>query len=251
MKVYFIGAGPGDPELLTIKAHDLLCTAKCCIYAGSLVSDQVLALLPDNCEKYDSASLSLNETIAIMHSCQKRDLDVMRLHTGEPALFGAIAEQMRALEQYQITFEVIPGISSFQAAAAAIQAELTAPDIAQTVILSRIAGRTPVPPEQELVHLAATRSTLCLFLSVHKMAYLTQTLIPYYGEDCPIAVVYRASWPDQIVVEGTLANIVAQVKEAGITRTAIILVGPALKRQGGLSKLYDETFSHGYRQSQQ
>jgi len=251
MKVYFVGAGPGDPELLTIKAQRLICAAKCCIYAGSLVSDQVLALLPENCETYNSAAMSLNETIAIMQSCQERDLDVVRLHTGEPALFGAIAEQMRELEKHQITFEVIPGISSFQAAAAAIKTELTAPDIAQTVILSRIAGRTPVPPEQELEHLAATRSTLCLFLSVHQMANLTQTLIPYYGETCPIAVVYRASWPDQIVVEGTLINIVAQVKAAGITRTAMILVGPALKRQGGLSKLYDETFSHGYRKSQQ
>jgi precorrin-4/cobalt-precorrin-4 C11-methyltransferase len=251
MKVYFVGAGPGDPELLTIKAQRLLCSTRCCIYAGSLVSHQVLALLPENCEKYDSASLSLNETIAIMQSCQEHDLDVVRLHTGEPALFGAIAEQMRELEKSQIAFEVIPGISSFQAAAAAIQTELTAPDIAQTVILSRIAGRTPVPPEQELEHLAATRSTLCLFLSVHKMENLTQTLIPYYGETCPIAVVYRASWPDQVIVEGTLANIVAQVKVAGITRTAMILVGPALRRQGGFSKLYDETFSHGYRKSQQ
>ncbi len=250
MKVYFVGAGPGDPELLTIKAQRLICAAKCCIYAGSLVSEQVLALLPESCEKYDSATLSLNETIAIMQSCQERDLNVMRLHTGEPTLFGAIAEQMRELEKSQIRFEVIPGISSFQAAAAAIQTELTAPDIAQTVILSRIAGRTPVPPEQELKHLAKTRSTLCLFLSVHQMANLTKTLIPYYGEACPIAVVYRASWPDQIVVEGSLANIVPQVKEAGITRTAIILVGPALRRQGGFSKLYDETFSHGYRKSQ-
>ncbi len=250
MKVYFVGAGPGDPELLTIKAQRLICAAKCCIYAGSLVSEQVLALLPESCEKYDSATLSLNETIAIMQSCQERDLNVMRLHTGEPSLFGAIAEQMRELEKSQISFEVIPGISSFQAAAAAIQTELTAPDIAQTVILSRIAGRTPVPPEQELKHLAKTRSTLCLFLSVHQMANLTKTLIPYYGEACPIAVVYRASWPDQIVVEGSLANIVPQVKEAGITRTAIILVGPALRRQGGFSKLYDETFSHGYRKSQ-
>jgi len=250
MKVYFVGAGPGNPELLTIKAQRLICAAKCCIYAGSLVSEQVLALLPENCEKHDSATMSLNETTAIIQSCQERSIDVVRLHTGEPALFGAIAEQMRELEKYQITFEVIPGISSFQAAAAAIQTELTAPEIAQTVILSRIAGRTPVPSEQALEHLAATRSTLCLFLSIHQIVKITQILIPHYGATCPVAIVYRASWPDQIVVEGTLTNIVDQVKQAGITRTAMILVGPALRRQGGLSKLYDETFSHGYRQTQ-
>ncbi len=247
MKVIFVGAGPGDPELLTLKAQRILTKAQCCIYAGSLISPVILEALPTSCHTYDSAEMSLDDILEVVSACQQTNTDVIRLHTGEPTIFGAIAEQMRALDKLGIEYSVIPGISSFQAAAAAINAELTAPNIAQTIILSRIAGRTPVPDEQNLEQLAATRSTLCLFLSIQQIAKISQQLIPYYGNNCPIAVVYHASWQDQQVIIGTLFNITEKVKQAKITRTAIILVGQALDKQGDDSKLYDAYFSHGYR----
>lgn len=249
MNVIFVGAGPGDPELLTLKAQKLLTQAQCCIYAGSLISPVILQYLPTHCQIYDSAEMSLDDILNVVKTCQQTNTDVIRLHTGEPTIFGAIAEQMRALDELGITYSVVPGISSFQAAAAAVNVELTAPTIAQTVILSRVAGRTPVPDEQSLEKLAATRSTLCLFLSIQQMAKITQQLIPFYGEDCPIAVVYHASWEDQQIITSTLLNIATEVKQAKITRTAIILVGQALAKQGEASKLYDAYFSHGYRQA--
>ena len=252
MKVYFVGAGPGDPELLTVRADRLLRTAKCCIYAGSLVSPKIIDLLPPDAEKHDSAGMTLDEVIEVVRANSDRGDDVVRLHTGEPAIYGAIGEQMDALDEIQISYEVVPGVSSFQAAAAAIPAELTAPEISQTVILTRIAGRTPVPEQQDLARLAETRATLCLFLSVDKIAQVATTLIPHYGEDCPAAVIYRASWADQKVVRGHLIDIAQQTDAAGITKTAIILIGRALKRPyAHRSKLYDKTFSHAYRKGQE
>jgi precorrin-4/cobalt-precorrin-4 C11-methyltransferase len=173
--------------------------------------------------------------------------DVVRLHTGDPSIYGAIGEQMRALTARRIPYDVVPGVSSFQAAAAALHLELTAPEISQTVILSRLAGRTPVPAEQSIAHLASTHATLCLFLSVHKLDEAVGTLAEQLGSDCPVAVVYRASWPDQQVLRGTLHDIAAQVKAAGIQRTAMVIVGRALQAELPASKLYDATFAHGYR----
>ncbi|MCY3023907.1 MAG: precorrin-4 C(11)-methyltransferase [Planctomycetota bacterium] len=247
MRVYFVGAGPGDPELLTRKAERLLRTCRFCIYAGSLVSPGVLALLPANAERHDSAALTLEQTTALCVAAQKRDVDVVRLHSGDPSIYGAIREQMSELDKAGIEYEVVPGVSSFQAAAAALRAELTAPEVAQTIILSRIGDRTPVPPEQQLDRLAQTHATLCLFLSVHKMEPIAQTLTTHYGSDCPIAVVYRASWPDQRIITGTLGDIAGKVAAAAINKTALIIVGRAL--EGGLpaSKLYDARFSHGHR----
>jgi precorrin-4/cobalt-precorrin-4 C11-methyltransferase len=249
MKVHFVGAGPGDPELLTIKADRLLRSARCCIYAGSLVNPALLDLLPPEAERHASAALDLPQIIAVIEQAHGRDIDVVRLHTGEPSIYGAIGEQMDALDRLGIDYEVVPGISSFQAAAAALRAELTAPEVSQTVILTRTAGRTPVPASEELSKLAASRSTLCIFLSSGKMADIAATLIPHYGEDCPAAVVYHASWPDQEVVRGTLADIAAVAAAKGITRTAIVLVGRALARPlPRASKLYDPGFRHGYRE---
>ena len=248
MKVIFVGAGPGDPELLTIKAERLLRGCAVCIYAGSLVSPAVLALLPPTAERHDSATLTLEEIIALCRDAQARGLDVVRLHTGEPALYGAIREQMRELDRLGIAYEVVPGISSFQAAAAALCAELTAPEVSQTVILTRTAGRTPMPGEQDLRALAATRSTLCIFLSVHKLEEVAATLAEFYGPACPAAVVFHASWPDQLVIEGTLADLAEKVATAGIRKTAMILVGHALARKGAASKLYDAAFTHEYRE---
>lgn len=247
MKVFFVGAGPGDPDLLTVKAHRLLSACRICVYAGSLVSPGVLSLLPPDCEKSDSARLSLDEIEKRFRDARDRDIDVVRLHTGDPSLYGAIREQMERLDALGIGYEVVPGVSSFQAAAAAIRAELTAPEIAQTVVLTRTSGRTPMPEQQELSRLAATGSTLCVFLSVHKIDEVADELARHYGEDCPCAVVFRASWPEQQVIEAPLSEIALKTRDAGIQKTAMILVGRALSRSGRASKLYDSSFSHGYR----
>jgi len=249
MRVFFVGAGPGAPELLTIKAEKLLRSCRCCIYAGSLVSPAVIGLIPADAERYDSAKLSLDEMVDIYLNAQRRDVDVVRLHSGDPAIYGAIREQMQLLDHHGIAYEVVPGISSFQAAAAALGLELTAPEVAQTVILTRTSGRTPLPKEQELENLARTRATLCIFLSAHKMEDVTRTLAEYYGGDCPAAVVYRASWPDQVAIEGTLSDITKKAESAGIKKTAMILVGWALSGDVPRSKLYDRDFSHGYREA--
>lgn len=249
MKVWFVGAGPGDPDLLTVKARRLLEGCQICIYAGSLVSPEVVGVTPDECELHDSAGMTLEEIEAVVVDAQQRDIDVVRLHTGDPSIYGAIREQMNVFDRLSVAYEVVPGVSSFQAAAAALKAELTVPEISQTVILSRTSGRTPMPEKQELEHLARTESTLCLFLSVHKLDEVALELANFYGADCPIGVVYRASWPDQQVIVGTLSDIAAKVREAGFTKTAMIVVGQALSRDLPVSKLYHRHFSHGYRQA--
>jgi len=249
MKVIFVGAGPGAPDLLTVKAVKLLSSCRCCVYAGSLVSPDVLALIPAGAETHDSAGMTLEEVVAVCRSAQARGVDVIRLHTGDPSIYGAIREQMNELDKLGIDYEVVPGVSSFQAAAAALKTELTAPEVAQTIILTRAAGRTPVPAEQDLEKLAASRSTLCLFLSVGNMAAMAGTLAKYYGHDCPIGVVFHASWPDQQILRGTLADITGKVEAAQISKTAMIIVGQALTRDIPASKLYDATFSHEYRKA--
>jgi precorrin-4/cobalt-precorrin-4 C11-methyltransferase len=248
MRVYFVGAGPGDPDLLTVKAQRLLQNCQCCIWAGSLVNPALLEILPEDADIHDSAKMTLDEIVSVMRHSFERDQDVVRLHTGDPSIFGAISEQMDRLDEQGISYEVIPGVSSFQAAAAALAVELTVPEVSQAVVLGRVSGRTPVPEAQELESLASTQATLCLFLSVGVLAKTCDRLIASYGADCPAAVVYRASWPDQLVVRATLESLAAKVESAGINRTAQVLVGPALKRPvGGVSKLYDSTFTHGYR----
>ena len=248
MKVYFVGAGPGDPELLTVKARRLLERARLCIYAGSLIAPAILELLPPQAERHDSAGLDLPQIIALFQRAAQENIDVVRLHTGEPAIYGAIGEQMDALDRLAIDYEVVPGISAFQAAAATLRTELTAPEVAQTVILTRTPGRTPMPPAEDLARLAQSRATLCLFLSTDKAAELAAMLAAHYGAECPAAVVYHASWPDEIVIRGTLADVGAKIAAAGITRTALFLVGYALARPAGsASKLYAPSFSHGYR----
>jgi precorrin-4/cobalt-precorrin-4 C11-methyltransferase len=248
MKVFFVGAGPGDWELLTMKAHRILTTCRICIYAGSLASPDVLALIPESAEKHDSAQLDLEQITELFRHARDRDVDVVRLHSGDPSLYGAIKEQMYRLDRLGIEYEVVPGVSSFQAAAAALKTELTAPELAQTVILTRMPGRTPVPEGQSLERLAQSRSTLCIFLSADKVAEVARVIEEHYGRDCPAAVVYRATWPDQVVVRGTLADIAEKTRDAGIARTALILVGHALARPAADSKLYDPGFSHGFRE---
>lgn len=247
MKVYFVGAGPGDPDLLTIKASRLLKNCRICIFAGSLVSPGVIELLPQWAEKHDSAKLSLGEMVDLFKDAQERDVDVVRLHSGDPSIYGAIREQMNELDALGIEYEVIPGVSSFQAAAAALKTELTAPEVAQTIILTRAPGRTPVPREQELEQLARTRSTLCIFLSADKIGAIADLLAKHYGPDCPAALVYRATWPDQKVLVGNVGNIAAKTLAAGVKKTALIVVGHALGREIPASKLYDASFSHEFR----
>ncbi|MBI4667165.1 MAG: precorrin-4 C(11)-methyltransferase [Nitrospinae bacterium] len=249
MKVYFVGGGPGDPKLLTVRAKELLENCKCCVYAGSLVSDEVLALIPAEAEKYDSAEMDLAQTVAVAVKCAAKNVDMVRLHSGDPSIFGAIREQMNELDSHGIAYEVVPGVSSFQAAAAALNLELTAPEVAQAVILARTAGRTPVPDEQGIDELGRTRSTLCLFLSVGDLENTATRLSIHYGEDCPAAVVSRASWPDQMILTGTLADIAGKTKDAGIKKTAMVIVGWALSRDIPASRLYASDFSHGYRQA--
>jgi precorrin-4/cobalt-precorrin-4 C11-methyltransferase len=248
MKVFFVGAGPGDPELLTVKAQRLLLGARLCIYAGSLVNPDLLRLLPAEAVRYDSAGLSLDEIMVVCRKARDEDIDVVRLHTGEPSIYGAIGEQMDALDVLGIDYEMVPGISAFQASAATLRIELTAPEIAQTVILTRTAGRTPMPPEEDLAYLARSRATLCIFLSTDKVIEMTAILREHYGSECPTALVYHASWPDEQVLRGTLADIGEKVRAAGIQRTALFLVGYALARPlPHASKLYDKTFAHGFR----
>lgn len=249
MKVIFVGAGPGDPELLTVKAGRLLRSARCCIYAGSLVAETIVGLLPEDAERHDSAHLSLDQIIEIIKSARERDVDVLRLHSGDPSIYGAIGEQMARLDQLGIVYEVVPGVSSFQAAAAALKIELTVPEISQTIVLTRASGRTPLPEHQELERLARTRATLCIFLSIHKIEEIASVLAGEYGADAPAAVVFHASRPDQLLIRGTLADIAGRTRASGITKTALVIVGNAVARADRVSRLYDKGFSHGCREA--
>lgn len=251
MKVFFVGAGPGDPDLLTIKAERLLRSCRICVYAGSLVSPAVMARVNPDAERYNSAKMDIGDIIDVFRDARKRDTDVVRLHSGDPSIYGATREQMNALDRLGVAYEVVPGVSAFQAAAAALKEELTAPEVAQTVILTRTSGRTPLPESQELEKLAATGATLSIFLSGHKIEETVQTLIPFYGEYCPAAVVYHASWPDETIVRGTLSDIADTARRAGTGQTSLILVGRALARDIPASKLYDETFSHQHRRGKE
>lgn len=246
--VYFVGAGPGDPELLTLKGHRLLVAADLVVFAGSLVNPALLAGL--KAESRNSAGLALEEIVALMVSAQRQGRRVVRLHTGDPAIFGAIKEQMAALDRAAVPYEVVPGVSSMAAAAAALRSELTLPEVAQTVIITRQAGRTPVPERESLTSLASHQATMMIFLSVGLIEQVvTELLSGGYPGATPVAVVEKASWPEQRLVRGTLADIAPQVREAGIRKTALIAVGQVLA-EGELraaSKLYDKEFSHGYR----
>lgn len=247
MKVLFVGAGPGDPELLTLKALRLLQNCRCCIYAGSLVSPRVLAEIPSTAECHDSAGMTLQQVLEVYRAASRKDIDVVRLHSGDPSIYGAINEQMRELDELDIDYEVVPGVSSFQAAAAALKTELTSPEVSQTIILTRCSGRTPLPAEQEIERLAQAHATLCIFLSIDRIEELARTLTPHYGSDCPIGIVFRASWPEQKIIRGTLSDIAAKVGAEQISRTAMIIVGRALVPGEMVSRLYASEFSHGYR----
>ncbi len=246
--VYFVGAGAGDPELLTIKGKRLIDNADVVIYAGSLVNPEVLKDVKKDCAVYDSACMNLEEVLDVMKAAEAEGKTTVRVHTGDSSIYGAIREQLDALDKLNIEHEVVPGVSSFLAAAAAMQKEYTLPDVTQTVILTRMEGRTPVPERESIEELAKHRATMVLFLSVGMIDELVMKLKTSYPETTPVAVVYKASWPDQKIIYGTLSDIAAKVKEAGIKKTALVTVGDFLGNEYELSKLYDKTFTHEYRQ---
>lgn len=251
MKVYFIGAGPGDPDLITVKGQKLLNTAAIVIYAGSLVSKEILKECRTDCKIFDSASMNLTEVSEIYGKNREKEGHIVRLHTGDPSVYGAIQEQMDILSDWDIPFEVIPGVSSFQASSAALRRQLTLPGVSQTVILSRISGRTKTPASEDLANLATIGATMVLFLSVDRTADVRDKLLPSYGKDAPVAVVYRASWPDEKILRGTLEDLTELVTDAGISRQALIFVGSVLDCQYEKSKLYDAAFAHGFREAVQ
>src|SRR5262249_12643867 len=220
MTVYFIGAGPGDPELLTIRGRKLIERCPVCLYAGSLVPAEIVACAPPSAKVINTAELHLDQIIARMAEAQAAGYDVARVHSGDPTLYGAIAEQMRRLDELSIPYEVVPGVSSFTAAAAALKMELTPAGVNQTVILTRAAGRTGLPENESLAELARHRTGLVLFLSAAQVPAVVEALTPHYGPDAPVVVAYRVSWPDQVLLRCTLATLAEEMKAAKIRLTA-------------------------------
>jgi len=250
MQVFFVGAGPGDPELITLKGQRLIREADTVIYAGSLVNPALLEYAKPQAEIHNSATMTLAEVIAAVEKAVGKGKMVVRLHTGDPSLYGAIKEQMDALDERGIGYEIVPGVSSFLAAAAALRCEYTLPEVSQTVIITRLEGRTPVPEQEKLALLASHNATMCIFLSVHMMdTVVAELLAGGYSPDTPAAIVQKASWPEEKIFRGTLATISQAAAEAGVDRTAMIVVGKCLDSDYALSRLYSPKFGHMYREA--
>ena len=246
--VHIVGAGSGDPELITVKGKRLLEEADVVIYAGSLVNPALLKFCRNDAKIFDSAGMTLDEVVAVVENAEKENLTVIRLHTGDPALYGAIKEQMDAFAARNIAFDVTPGVSSFLAAAAALRAEYTLPGVSQTVIITRREGRTPMPPKESLSALASHGATMCIFLSVSMTdEVMSELKAGGYDGTTPVAVVQRASWPEEKILRGTIDDIAEKVNAAKIDRTAMIVVGRCLGDDYELSRLYAADFSHGFR----
>ncbi|MTI65213.1 MAG: precorrin-4 C(11)-methyltransferase [Firmicutes bacterium] len=246
-KVYIVGAGPGDPDLITVKGKNIIKKADIIIYAGSLVNKEILGCRKKDSEIFNSAKMNLEEVIDVIKKGVENCKLVARVHTGDPSIYGAIREQIDILKRDNIECEVIPGVSSFVASAAQLKKEFTLPEVSQTVICTRLEGRTKVPKLENLESLASHKASMAIFLSVHMIEDVVDKLTKHYSEDTLVAVVQRATWKDQIIVKGKLKNIANKVKEANITKTAQILVGDFLGDEYALSKLYDKNFSHEYR----
>lgn len=246
MTVYFIGAGPGDPELITVKGQRLIQNCPVCLYAGSLVPEAIVALAPDAARVIDTAPMTLDQIMVEIETAHQAGQDVARVHSGDPSLYGAIAEQIRRLKAQETPFEVIPGVPAYAAAAAALGIELTIPEVAQTVILTRTAMKSSAMPEgEDLDTLAATGATLAIHLSIRNLLEIERRLAPHYGPDCPVIVAYRVGWPDQSFIHGTLSTIRDKVRAEKITRTALIFVGRALEETDFRdSALYDGAHVH-------
>ncbi len=247
MTVYFIGAGPGDPDLITVKGQRLIAACPVCLYAGSLVPEQVIDGAPKDARVMDTAAMTLEQTHNEIVKAHAAGQDVARVHSGDPSLYGAIAEQIRRLRADGIDYQIIPGVPAYAAAAAALGQELTIPEIAQSIVLTRMSMQSTSMPEGEtLENFAKTGSTLAIHLAIRNMREIERQLTPYYGADCPVVVGYRVSWPDQLIIRGTLSTIRKDVRKAKITRTALVLVGPALAEQQNFvdSALYDPAKPH-------
>ena len=247
-KVIFIGAGPGDPDLITVKGRSVIEKADVIIYAGSLVNPDVLSPARDDCEIHNSAYLNLDETDAIITEAVNEGKLVARVHTGDPSIYGAIAEQIRELKKHDIEYEIIPGVSSLFGSASVLETELTLPEISQSVIITRPEGRTPMPDGESLTSFSKHHATMCVFLGVGMIDKVVDELLVGYEKTTPVAVVKKATWPDQEIIRGTLDNIAQKVKDANITKTAMIIVGDVLDPGDfNPSKLYDKNFKHEYR----
>ena len=248
--IRFVGTGPGAPDLLTLRGAELLARADCVIYAGSLVNPALLGLTKPGCALFNSAEMTLEQVIAQMEAQEALHHETVRLHTGDPSLYGAIREQMDALDARGIPYDVAPGVSSLSGAAAALQVEYTIPGVNQTVIVTRMAGRTPVPAGQDIASLAAHGAAMVIFLSAGMLDALQAELLRgAYAEETPAALVYKATWPEERLLRCRLGDLAAVGREAGVRRTALVLVGDFLRQAGERSRLYDPTFSTGYREA--
>lgn len=249
--VYFIGAGPGAVDLITVRGKNILEKADIVIYAGSLVNPMLLEYTKKDCEIHNSASMTLEQVIDVMEKGEAENKLIVRLHTGDPSIYGAIREQMDILVEKGIEFTVVPGVSSFSGAAAALKAEYTLPNVSQTVILTRMEGRTPVPEKEEISKLASHQASMALFLSSGMLEELSRRLVKGgYSEDTPAAIVYKATWPDEKVIRTTIKNLSEDAKKNDISKTALILVGGFLGNNYERSKLYDPTFTHEFREAE-
>lgn len=249
MTVHFIGAGPGAPDLITVRGRDLIARCKVCLYAGSLVPRELLAYCPPDTRIVDTAPLALEAIVAEFARADEAGEDVARLHSGDLSIWSAMGEQLRELDVLGIPYTITPGVPSFAAAAAALRRELTLPEVAQSLVLTRIGGRaSSMPPKETLGNFAASGTTLAIHLSIHALENAVAELLPSYGASCPVAIVYRASWPDEKVIRGELGTICALAAAAGLERTALILVGPALAAQDFRnSALYNIDYQRRFR----
>lgn len=249
MTIHFIGAGPGAPDLITLRGRDLIAAAPVCLHAGSLIPKAMLDWCPPGARIVDTAPLDLDAIIAEMRAAHAAGQDVARLHSGDLSIWSATAEQMRRLDALGIPYTVTPGVPAFAAAAASLKRELTLPGVAQSLVLTRTSGRaSAMPPKETLTTFAASGATLAVHLSIHVIEQVVAELTPFYGAACPVAVVFRASWPEERVLRGTLATIAAQVHESGLERTALILIGPALGADDfGESALYSTGYDRRFR----
>lgn len=246
MTVYFIGAGPGAPDLITVRGLKLIENCPVCMYAGSLVPEEIVAAAPEGAEVTDTAPLNLDEIIEMIRVAHEKGQDVARVHSGDPAIYGATAEQMRRLDKLDIDYEVVPGVPAFAGAAAKLKTELTLPEIAQTVIITRTGMKASSMPEgEQLEVLGKSGATLAIHLSIRNLVYIREALEPYYGDDCPVVIAYRATWPDELYIKTTLAEMKEEVRKHKITRTALILVGPVLGEVDFRdSDLYNADYAH-------
>lgn len=249
--IYFVGAGPGAPDLITVRGDKLIRCADIIIYAGSLVNPELLKAAKSGCEISDSAGMTLEQVINKMLAAEKRDLLTVRLHTGDPAIYGAIREQMDELDKHWVKYEIVPGVSSLNGAAAALKVEYTLPGVSQTVIVTRAEGRTPVPECEQIAPLASHGATMAVFLSAGLLEKLSESLLEGgYEPDCPAAIVYKATWPEEKIVRTVVSRLAEDARREGISKTALILVGHFLGNEYDRSRLYHPEFSHGFRKGQ-